>query len=348
MDLDSQLPHILQKRVIAHIEDDVFYIHNRRRYPHCDEFVACSSPEEIADCLKAMITQGGGVQQVVLTSMIYIARLMDRGRVDLSLESFENSMRPILEARKTNTTARRLYQRVAEDLSRHPQMLNRHDIVPFVTEKVSAIEDEFDRIYDHMSDLGADLISDGDGVFTTCFAEHTFILSLLKARNSGKDVTAWVPETRPYLQGAHLSAPSLVQSGIDTTLMSDAMAAHYIVEGKINRYMSAVDTLCMDGSAVNKVGTLNNAIICRHFSLPFHVFSVSPDRTKKTLEDIEMEERDPEELFVFENRRITAEGVKGVYPAFDKIPRSLITGIITPKGLYAPDQIMDIFDLEDD
>ena len=79
MDLDSQLPHILQKRVIAHIEDDVFYIHNRRRYPRCDEYVSCTSPEEIADCLKAMVTQGGGVQQVVLTSMIYIARMMDRG-----------------------------------------------------------------------------------------------------------------------------------------------------------------------------------------------------------------------------------------------------------------------------
>jgi methylthioribose-1-phosphate isomerase len=194
-----------------------------------------------------------------------------------------------------------------------------------------------------MSDIGASLIQDGDGIFTTCFAEHTFLLSVKKAQLSGKKIHVWVPETRPYLQGAHLTAPSLVEMGIETTLMSDAMAAHYISEGLITRYMSALDTLLMDGSGINKVGSLNNAILCHYYHIPFHVFSISPDESKKSYKDIIMEERDPGELLTFQGKKITSIGVKGIYPAFDSIPYHLITGIITPKGLLAPSEIAHIF-----
>jgi methylthioribose-1-phosphate isomerase len=339
MDINDLLPHVLKKRVIARIEHETLYIHNRKEYPFKDEYVACNSVEGIAHALSSMVTQGGGVLQVVLTSMLFIARHMEQHRIVCSIEALLENITIITDARKTNTTAKRVVDRIIMNLHKDVDNLSPTTIYEKIERLVVSIEDEFDALYDAMSDIGSELIEDGDGIFTTCFAEHTFLLSLKKAQLSGKKIHAWVPETRPYLQGAHLTAPSLVEMGIKTTLMSDAMAAHYIQEGKITRYMSALDTLTLDGCAVNKVGTLNNAILCKYYHIPFHLFAISPDKEKMSCEDIIMEERDPIELLKFQHNNITSTGVNGIYPAFDIIPSHLITGIITPKGLCRPDEI---------
>ncbi len=343
MDIQGLLPHVLKKEVIARIEDESLYIHNRKIYPFKDEYVRCNSVDEIAHALSSMITQGGGVLQVVLTSMLFIAKKLEQSHRPLAIDEFRNNAYTITDARKTNTTAKRVVKRILSVLE-NEENLTKENLYKKVEKLVTKIEAEFDAMYDTMSDIGAQLIEDGDGIFTTCFAEHTFLLSLKKAQMMGKKIHAWVPETRPYLQGAHLTAPSLVEMNIETTLMSDAMAAHYIEEGKINRYMSALDTLTMDGYAVNKVGTLNNAILCNYFKIPFHLFAISPDKEKKTYKDVIMEERNPEEFLTIADKRITSEKVKGIYPAFDIIPSHLITGIITPKGLLAVNEIKSYFD----
>lgn len=342
MDIQGLLPHVLKKEVIARIEDETLYIHNRKVYPFKDEYVPCNSVEEIAQALSSMVTQGGGVLQVVLTSMLLVAKKLEQSHHPFSIDEFKNNIFIITDARKTNTTAKRVVERVISELEKDKN-LTKKSIYEKVEILVTKIEAEFDAMYDTMSDIGSQLIEDGDGIFTTCFAEHTFLLSLKKAQLMGKKIHAWVPETRPYLQGAHLTAPSLVEMNIETTLMSDAMAAHYIEEGKINRYMSALDTLTMDGCAANKVGSLNNAILCNYFNIPFHLFAISPDTKKKRCEDIIMEERDPEELLTIADKRITSREVKGIYPAFDIIPSHLITGIITPKGLLAVHEIEKLF-----
>ena len=339
MDINTLLPHVLQKEVIAHIEGNTLFIHNRKEYPFKDEYVACTSVEEISQALCSMITQGGGVLQVALTSMLFIAKQMEENKVRCSIDEFKKQSSNILEARKTNTTAKRVVDRIISILEKDNNYITPSTIYEKMGNIVKEIEDEFDAMYDVMSDIGSSIIQDGDGIFTTCFAEHTFLLSVKKAQLMGKKIHVWVPETRPYLQGAHLTAPSLIEMGIQTTLMSDAMAAHYIDINKITRYMSALDTLCMDGSGINKVGSLNNAILCHYYHIPFHVFSISPDTTKKSYKDIIMEERNPEELLTFQGKNITSNGVKGIYPAFDIIRPHLITGIITPKGLVRPEDI---------
>ncbi|NCB03019.1 MAG: translation initiation factor 2 [Spirochaetia bacterium] len=337
--INELLPHVLKKEVIAHIEGETLYIHNRKVYPFRDEYVACRTTQEIAQALSSMITQGGGVLQVALTSMVFIAHEMRHNRIPFSLEEFIHSITMITDARKTNTTAARATNRVIASLSEDFESTTKENIYEKVLTLVTQIEDEFDSLYDSLSDIGSSLIQDNDGIFTTCFAEHTFVLSMKKAQLSGKKIHLWVPETRPYLQGAHLSAPSLVEMNIETTLMSDAMAAHYINEGKITRYMSALDLLTLDGYAVNKVGSLNNAILSNYYNIPYHLFAISPDKEKKSYKDIVMEERDPKEMLIFQGMDITSNGVKGIYPAFDIIPPHLISGFITPKGVLQPHEI---------
>ena len=343
MDINNLLPHVLQKEVIAHLEDTILSIHNRKVYPFKDEYVSCATVEEIANALASMVTQGGGVLQVALTGMLFIARQMEQNRLPFSIDEFNRNAHRITDARKTNTTAKRVVERVIKELEEHSEFISKNTIYEEVHSIISKIEEEFDSLYDSMSDIGASLINDGDGIFTTCFGEHTLVLSLKKAQLMGKKIHAWVPETRPYLQGAHLTAPSLVEMGIETTLMSDAMASHYILEGRITRYMSALDILTLDGYAVNKVGSLNNAILCDYYKIPFHLFAISPDKSKTSFKDIIMEERDPKELLLFQGQPITSKSVHGTYPAFDIIPPHLISGIITPKGLILPKEINTYF-----
>jgi len=335
----DDLPKILRKEVIASLHDGIVRIHNRKVYPGRDEYVYVSSVQGIADAMHQMVTQGGGILRLSLVALLFIAEQMAGGKIPLSPQEFTRLLAVVKDARRTNTTSHRILDDLTASLVLEGAFSDAERLVALSRRMVKEVEDSFDAFYDYMSDLGADLIQDGEGLFTTCFAEHTFILSLLKAYRSGKSLHVYVPETRPYLQGARLTAPSLQQLGIPVTLMSDAMAAHLIQAGLIDRYMSAADTVCMDGSAANKVGTLTNAILCSHYHLPFHLFAVSPDRTKQSMEDIEIEYRDPQELLMFRGERISEAGVQGIYPAFDTIPPSLITSIITPRGVLRPQEI---------
>jgi methylthioribose-1-phosphate isomerase len=200
---------------------------------------------------------------------------------------------------------------------------------------VDNVEREYDELYHHMGKIGSTLIEDGDVILTTCFAEHTFLLSLAYAMEQGKHISVLVNETRPYLQGSRLTYPSLLEMGIDARLITDGMGAHYLSEGRITKYMTASDLVCLDGTVVNKVGTLANAVACKHYKVPYYAFSISPDLTRLTASDISMEERDGEEVLHCLGQATTVGG-RALYPSFDIIEPSLVQGIVTPKGVFAP------------
>ena len=195
-----------------------------------------------------------------------------------------------------------------------------------------AVIDRYDSLYDSMSDIGASLIPDGCGILTTCFPEHTFMLSVHKAALSGKDISVYVPETRPYLQGAHLTEPSLRDMGIRCCLITDGMPAHFMREGRIGLYMTASDLVLRDRTVVNKTGTLGNAIAASHYGIPYYAFSVSPDM-ERTRDDIVIEYRSGEDVKRIGGVQIAAEEAEALYPCFDIIDPELVTGIITGGGV---------------
>ena len=317
--IDSDcLPYILQHDSIAHLEGDVLYIGDRRAYPFKREFVKVSSATEAAAAIKAMVTQGGGPLEVALWAMVLTARRR---------ESLKDAARVLSLARPTNTTMARELELILSLLSDREEVPS-EDVEALVVSRL----DHYDSLYEKMSDRGSSLIADGDGILTTCFAEHSFFLSVLKARENGKDVVVYVPETRPYLQGAHLTAPSFQELGVKTYLITDAMPSALMREGRIQKYMTAADLALEDRCVVNKVGTLGNAIAAKYFSIPYYAFSVGLDKSKKSIDDIVIEYRSAEEVKFCQNQRITGEGVDALYPAFDIIEPSLVTGIITGDG----------------
>ena len=303
--VDDLLPPFLKHENIAYIRGGSLFIRDRRNLPLeiCD--VECRSTEEAAQAIKAMVTQGGGPLEVALLSFLLAYR---------NGEDLEKAVSLLSASRPTNSTMRRTLYRVLEDVK------DGEDGEEAVADAFSY----YDRLYDAISDIGEGLIEDGDGILTRCFPEHTFMLSVRKAWENGKRIRVFVPETRPYLQGAKLTEPSLRAMGIECFLITDGMGAHYMAEGRINKFMTASDLALSDRTVVNKTGTLSDAIAAARYGIPYYAFSLSIDRTQRR-EDIVLEERDSwgEEGY----------GAKVLYPLFDVIPSDLVTGIVTKEGI---------------
>lgn len=340
MDLDARLPFLLRKRNIARIEGDRLLIGDRRRYPFKTSFVPCRNEDEVAQAIRMMVTQGGGPLQVALTTLRFTARRIHAGQLPMTADTFVKTTALLTHARPMNTTMARTIDSLLPRITAwFGTNTGETDLTAYVDALVDDAEAGFDLAYDRMSDTGAGCIADGEQILTTCFAEHSFILSLIKARDTGKRIAVVVPETRPYLQGSRLTAPSLQELGIPVELITDGMGAHLMADGSVSRYMTAADLVAMDGTVVNKTGTLSNAICARHYGLPYQVFALSPDPTKLSKDDIVIPQRDGEDVCRCLGQPTTSEGISGRYPAFDIIDASLVDVIITPKGLLAPGDV---------
>ncbi|HHJ07352.1 MAG TPA: hypothetical protein ENK24_07615, partial [Anaerolineae bacterium] len=204
---------------------------------------------------------------------------------------------------------------------------------------LSWIEKSRDKMYEDYAirgRLGADMIEDGDGILTMCFAETAFLLCLAMAKQDGKDIRVFTPETRPYLQGARLTAPSVHELGIPVQVIGDNMPAYILSQGKVQKYFTAADLVTLDGHVVNKIGTFQNAIAAHYHGVPYFVFAWGPDREKPDRASIVIEERDPAEMRSCRGTPTTAAEIDAYYPAFDITPPHLVAGVITEHGILSP------------
>jgi len=175
---------------------------------------------------------------------------------------------------------------------------------------------------------------------------------LWTAKNDGKTVYLIGCETRPYFQGARLTAQSAKELGIDFTLITDGMSAHLMSIGRIDKFVCAADRITLDGHITNKVGTLTHSIAAHHFGKPFYVLGYDgPDPNTETGADIPIEERNSDEVFYARGEtgtvRTAVHDIKGYYPAFDVTPPHLVSAICTDRGVFAPHAIRDYFTTEE-
>ena len=179
-------------------------------------------------------------------------------------------------------------------------------------------------------------------VMTQCFAETVVGLMLREAAAQGKTVQLICPETRPFLQGARLTASVAVQQGCRATVITDNMPGMILSKQKVDLFTSAADAICMDGTIINKVGTFQIALCAKHFSVPYYVTG-SPDHGKPDAASVQIEYRDGNAVLEHQGVRVTAPGVQGLYPAFDITPPQLVTGIVTDRGVFAPGELSGYF-----
>lgn len=206
------------------------------------------------------------------------------------------------------------------------------------------IRDEDVAISRSIGEIGYGLLKPGDGILTHCNAGTlatakygTATAPMYVALEHGMtDFRVYCDETRPLLQGARLTAFELHGAGIDTTLICDNMASTVMKSGKVNIVFVGCDRVARNGDTANKIGTSGVAVLAKHYGIPFYVCAPSStiDMSIETGAQIPIEERAPEEITqMWYKEPMAPEGVKVFNPAFDVTDHSLITGIITEKGL---------------
>jgi methylthioribose-1-phosphate isomerase len=207
-----------------------------------------------------------------------------------------------------------------------------------------AIHDEDRNLCRKIGEHGVHLIKEGMGILTHCnpgslaTAElGTATAPLYLAHEAGIFFKVFADETRPLLQGARLTSWELQQAGIDITLICDNMAAYVMSQGLIDMVIVGTDRVVANGDVANKIGTMGVAVLASYFNIPFYVacpFSTI-DFATPSGDQIQIEERSPEEVVYFGLKRIAPENIKVRNPAFDVTPHALVTGIITERGILS-------------
>jgi methylthioribose-1-phosphate isomerase len=194
-----------------------------------------------------------------------------------------------------------------------------------------------------MGEIGAALIAERSRVMTHCntgalaTAGHGTALGVIRSAK-GKKVSVIANETRPYLQGARLTAWECVQEGIPVTLITDNMAGHLMSRGEVDVVIVGADRIAANGDVANKIGTYALAVMAKRHGIPFYVAAPSStfDKNIPDGSHIPIEERPGEEVTGYRKVRWAPKGVKVRNPAFDVTPAELITGIISEKGVAMP------------
>jgi len=189
---------------------------------------------------------------------------------------------------------------------------------------------------------GEKLIPQGARILTHCNAGAlatagygTALGVIREAHKKGKKITVLVDETRPYLQGARLTAWELKEESIPFHLISDNMAGHFISRGEVDCIITGADRVAANGDTANKIGTYTLAVLAKENHIPFYIAApVSTiDLKMKSGREIPIEERSPDEITMIAGRRIAPKGIAVKNPAFDVTPHRYITAIITENGI---------------
>jgi len=216
----------------------------------------------------------------------------------------------------------------------------------------SALVREADAMHDEdiatnraIGSFGGALIPDGANVLTHCNAgalatvDYGTALGVIRAaHDAGKRLHVWVDETRPYMQGARLTAWELQEAGIPATLIADNMAGHFMARGQVDVVVTGADRIAANGDTANKIGTYSVAVLAAAHGIPFYI--AAPVSTiDPAIPDgahIPIEERPAEELTHFRGQPVAPHGMAVANPSFDVTPAKYIAGIITEKGVLRP------------
>lgn len=323
-DISSVLPWPLRHENIARIEGGKLLIGRRDRLPFERSFLEVGGAEGAAKAIKDMVTQGGGPLEAGLRAIVLEAM---KGA---TLPELRKAADLLSAARPTNRTLALELDRLLGDLEGFG---GKDGLAEKAESLVVDRLSDYDRRYESMGRLGSDLVPDSGGVLTTCFAEHSFFLSLHFARGAGKDFTVYAMETRPWFQGARLTAPGLLEMGYPHRLICDNAAGYVISAGRAKAYMTAADRATGLKWVCNKTGTLSCACLCKAFGIPYWAFSVGLDPHDGEIPFSDIEERFPREVKLSMGHPTTEEGVDALYPCFDIVPPEYVTGIVTPEGV---------------
>ena len=331
---DVELPFLIRPENMVRYEEGEVIILDRRVYPFEINFVRCKTYRDVAKAIKDMVTQSGGPPFCAGYAMAQAARVAAGKSYEGIMEELVGAAKCLINTRPTNNSIILMTEKMLE-VGR--KALESGENAEHAL--VKAVNAEFEARHRRgleIGEVGASVLADGDSILNHCWAESGIAYTVYVALRQGKNITAYCSETRPYLQGARLTADALCDMGVETTVITDNMPAYLMSKGMISKFFTGADRVTMDGSVINKIGTLQIAICAHHFGVPFFAFCDGPDPKAPTASDVTIEERNPDEALECLGQRTATPKAKGYYPAFDVTPPQFVSGIITPRGVFSP------------
>lgn len=334
MRADHDLAFLLRYENIAWYEDGKVKILDRRVYPAEVRFVTCETHQAVARAITDMVTQSAGPYTAAPMGMALAAHEC-AGRPEAEqLRYLRTAADTIAHARPT--TAKRMAILCASCVDAAVQALRegKDASAAIVAHTVAMNDARYEKIA-RIAGYLTDMFPEHGTVMTHCFAETIVGMMLRTCAERGRHIRLFCPETRPYFQGARLTASVAHDMGFNVTVISDNMPAFVMQHEGVDVFTTAADAICCDGHVVNKVGTFQNAIVAKYMGIPYFVTG-APDAGHPTVDTVTIEMRDPDFTLQAMGVRTAAEGVKGYYPAFDITPPHLVSGVVTDRGIYAP------------
>ncbi len=316
---------------------------DQRVLPERFEYLAFYSAHDVAKGIKDMVVRGAPAIGVAAAYGVALEALrLQNESTELFNQGMEQAFEELAASRPTAVNLFWALNRMQSIWDHH----NGHtpfEIAQSLLANAHEIYEEDIRINRAIGEIGAQFLKDGARVLTHCnagalaTAGHGTALGIIRtAVESGKKISVIADETRPFLQGARLTAWEMVQEGVPVTLITDNMAGFMMARGEIDAVIVGADRVAANGDVANKIGTYMVAVLAKRHNIPFYVACPTStiDKTIATGAGIPIEERCEKEVKGFRDYIWAADGVTIRNPSFDVTPKELITAIITEEGCY--------------
>jgi methylthioribose-1-phosphate isomerase len=315
---------------------------DQRLLPARFEYVSCTSAAEVAAAIRAMAVRGAPAIGCAAAFGIALEARRKRHRTPAQFsEAMEVAFKTLAESRPTAVNLFWALERMRSVLARTGDPKAAAEELAEAALGLFHADLETNRA---IGRAGAALVSDGARVLTHCntgalaTAGHGTALGVVRsARDAGKRISVIASETRPYMQGARLTAWELMREGIPVTLITDSTAGHLMSRGEVDLVIVGADRIAANGDVANKIGTYTLAVLAERHRIPFYVAAPlsSIDPAAADGSHIPIEERGAAEVTGYAGMRWAPEGVAVANPAFDITPAGLISALFTEKGVLA-------------
>jgi methylthioribose-1-phosphate isomerase len=317
------------------------FLLDQRLLPHKTQWLQCRSWRDAASGIRDMVVRGAPAIGITAAYGVVLAAQGRKIRgVDNARKELHAASEGLLKARPTAVNLRWALERMRKVWTGPFSQVQ--ELVKDLLLEAQTIEDEDRSANVAMGRYGADLIPSGATLLTICNTGSlatgglgTAFGVIWTAFQDGKVRNVLASETRPYLQGARLTAWELQKERIPFELITDNMAAHVMKTEKIDAVLAGADRIASNGDSANKIGTYSLAVLAAHHHVPFYI--VAPlstvDLSTPDGSGIPIEERSSDEVTSIRGVRVAPRGTRARHPAFDVTPAPLITAIITERGV---------------
>ena len=332
----------------VHLSEDgrSVVILDQRKLPNREEYLELKTAEEIFEAIRTLAVRGAPAIGICAAYGMHVLALGE-GKEDFRsfFSALEQAGAYLISSRPTavnlSWAVKRMLAVVAGNSDKDVPVIR-----DLLLQECISIHDEDIRMCARISEYGLSLVRPGDGILTHCNAGPlatskygTAIGPMLLGKERGIDFRVFADETRPLLQGARLTSYELQRAGVDVTLICDNMASLVMKNGWVQACFVGCDRIAANGDFANKIGTSGVAILAKHYGIPFYTLGPTStiDMACPTGADIRIEQRDPDEIrTMWYSEPMALPEVKCYNPAFDVTDHSLLTAIVTDRGIVRP------------